>query len=143
MQPGAGKNLNNHFDYRANTDCWIDDRFKSQFFLANESRSVQDHNRGFSLKYANGKCCGSFLYRKRVLLSATQSILISCAEVWAHALCKRLTQLQKCGVLRVAFTYRAEPVVMVIVGVILAKERKTIHQRTRGRLLLMKIGNIH
>ena len=83
---------------------------------------------------------GPISTRRRLLMGATQSVLLYGAEVWADALDKevhrkRLAQVQRRGALRVASAYRtvSEPAVMVIAGVIpvalLAKERKAIYRR--------------
>lgn len=78
--------------------------------------------------------------KRRLLMSAVQSVLLYGSEVWAHALEKRvfrdrLSRVQRRGALRVASAYRtvSEPAVMVIAGVIpiyhLARERQAIYRR--------------
>ncbi|XP_046687122.1 uncharacterized protein LOC124372755, partial [Homalodisca vitripennis] len=78
--------------------------------------------------------------RRRLLISAVQSVLLYGAEVWPDALNKevyriRLARVQRQAALRVASAYRtvSEPAVLVIAGVIpvklLAEERKAIYQR--------------
>ncbi|XP_054288152.1 uncharacterized protein LOC129003849 [Macrosteles quadrilineatus] len=78
--------------------------------------------------------------RRRLLMSAVQSVLLYGSEVWADALNKeayrsRLARVQRQAALRVASAYRtvSEPAILVIAGVIpvklLAAERKAIYQR--------------
>lgn len=78
--------------------------------------------------------------KRRLLMTATQSILLYGAEVWAEAMnkeCyrKRLGDVQRKGALRVACAYRtvSEPAVLVIAGVIpialLAQERRAVYLR--------------
>ncbi|XP_054281151.1 uncharacterized protein LOC128998818 [Macrosteles quadrilineatus] len=78
--------------------------------------------------------------RRRLLMSAVQSVLLYSSEVWADALNKeayrlRLARVQRQAAVRVASAYRtvSEPAVLVIAGVIpvklLAAERKAIYQR--------------
>ena len=63
---------------------------------------------------------------RRLLLRAAESIMLYGAEVWADAMrykkyCKRLSDVQRRGALRVTSLYRrvSEPTVLVIAGVIL------------------------
>uniref|UniRef100_A0A1B6J232 Reverse transcriptase zinc-binding domain-containing protein n=1 Tax=Homalodisca liturata TaxID=320908 RepID=A0A1B6J232_9HEMI len=78
--------------------------------------------------------------KRRLLMSAVQSVLLYGAEVWADALTKecyrlRLARVQRQVALRVCSAYRtvSEPAVLVVAGVIpvklLAGERKAIYQR--------------
>ncbi|XP_054281266.1 uncharacterized protein LOC128998934 [Macrosteles quadrilineatus] len=78
--------------------------------------------------------------RRRLLMSAVQSVLLYGSEMWADALNKeayrlRLARVQRQAALRVASAYRtvSKPAVLVIAGVIpvklLAAERKAIYQR--------------
>lgn len=78
--------------------------------------------------------------RRRLLMSAVQSVLLYGAEIWAHALDKemyriRLGRVQRLAALRVASAYRtvSEPAILVIAGVIpialLARERQAIFRR--------------
>lgn len=78
--------------------------------------------------------------KRRLLMSAVQSVLLYGAEVWADSLNKemyrkRLAQVQRRGALRVASAYRtvSEAAVLVIAGCIpielLAMERKAVYER--------------
>ena len=78
--------------------------------------------------------------RRRLMMSAVQSVLLYGAEVWADALNIefyriRIARVQRQAALRVCSAYRtvSEPAVLVIAGVIpvklLAGERKAIYQR--------------
>jgi hypothetical protein len=78
--------------------------------------------------------------KRRLLMSAVQSVLLYGAEIWADSLekdmyRKRLSQVQRRSALRVASAYRtvSEAAILVIAGCIpihlLAKERKAIYTR--------------
>lgn len=78
--------------------------------------------------------------KRRLLMSAVQSVLLYGSEIWAVALNrdynrKQLLRVQRRGALRVASAYRtvSEPAVLVIAGVIpihlLARERRAIFLR--------------
>lgn len=78
--------------------------------------------------------------KRRLLMTAVQSVLLYGAEIWADALSKeiyskRLAQVQRRVALRVASAYRtvSHPAVLVIAGVIpidiLAQERSAIYRR--------------
>lgn len=77
--------------------------------------------------------------RRRLLMSAVQSVLLYGSEIWAESLNKeryrkRLAQVQRRAALRIASAYRtvSEPAILVIAGVIpialLAAERREIYQ---------------
>ncbi|XP_073972901.1 uncharacterized protein [Rhodnius prolixus] len=95
-------------------------------------------------------CNGPQPCKRKLLMSLVQSIMLYGAEVWADRLStayyrKRLSAVQRRGVLRVASAYRtfSEEAIMVVARVIsiylLAQERKAIHERTGENRWLIKM----
>ncbi|XP_035742473.1 uncharacterized protein LOC118450734, partial [Vespa mandarinia] len=77
---------------------------------------------------------------RRLLMCATEVVMLYGAEVWAEALRKqkyrkRIAAVQRRGALRIACSYRtvSETTVLVVVGVIpidlLAQEKKFVYQQ--------------